>query len=160
VAGDLSGKVFTSRPITATETALSLATASNQVIFNVDGKPTHGDNPYIDSLIHGWAKWNTAAGPITHFFAHRDARESPIDVHGETRFITCNNPQTVGWTDDVRALLVSALQLYSDATGLTFQEAHDVQSANLVWWLVPDLAEVQHALSERLVEMPNGHLWQ
>src|SRR5262249_53756816 len=27
VAGDLSGKVFTSRPITATETALSLATA-------------------------------------------------------------------------------------------------------------------------------------
>ena len=160
VAGDLAGKVFTFRPVTATETALSLGTASNQVIFNVDGKPTHGANPYIDSLIHGWAKWNTAAGPITYFFADVNDVESAIDVHGETRFITCENPQTVGWTDDVRALFVSALKLYSDATGLTFQKADDVKSANLVWWLAPDLAEVQHALSERLVEMPNGHLWQ
>ena len=159
VAGDLAGKVFTFRPVTATETALSLGTASNQVIFNVDGKPTHGANPYITR--------SSMAGPNGTPRRARLPTSSPTETTSnppsmcmERRGSSLANPQTVGWTDDVRALFISALKLYSDATGLTFQKADDVKSANLVWWLAPDLAEVQHALSERLVEMPNGHLWQ
>ena len=160
VAGDLAGKVFTFRPVTATETALSLGTASNQVIFNVDGKPTHGANPYIE-LAHPWlGQMEHRGGPDYLLLRRRKRRQIRHRCAWRDAVHHLRDPQTVGWTDDVRALFISALKLYSDATGLTFQKADDVKSANLVWWLAPDLAEVQHALSERLVEMPNGHLWQ
>ncbi len=86
---------------------------------------------YVDALVWGNAGWNVSTGPITWWLA------------GPGEATASDNPGTqtvMAWTDAERAAFREILQLYSSVSGLTFQEAANVQSANLIQWKVGNAA--------------------
>jgi serralysin len=85
-------------------------------------------NTYIDALVHGGAGWNINSGPITWYLADADDVRQNGDP-GADHYGT--------WSTTERAAFQAALACYSEVCGLTFQEATDVTTANLVEWQVP-----------------------
>src|SRR4029079_2789174 len=123
---------------------LSFTDASQQVLTGVDGTPAPDGNPYLDSLGHGWAAWDPSSGPITYFYGTTADIEAAIDVHGDTRFLRCDDT-VAGWSKPKTDAFERALKAYSAATGLTFQKAGSVGEANLVFWQKPVLPGVAAA---------------
>src|SRR5690349_18988722 len=76
-------------------------------------------NTYIDALVWG-CKWSAA--PITYWFGSGAEGEFTGD----------------SWSDDEKGAFRAALDNYEAVCDVSFDEAVDQTSANIVWWLAPD----------------------
>ena len=161
-----TGLVFSDIDLPGLQHGLMVGTQSSQIVTGMSGQPT--GNPYLDALIHGWAKWDQTK-EITYFFADGTHVHDAISVHGETHEVQCeyasetpnNNPNLRAWSNAEKAAFLHAIELFKGATGLHFHEATSVAEANLVWWLVPTLVDPRAvAQSETPSGVPSGHLWQ
>ena len=161
-----TGLVFSDIDLPGLQRGLMVGTQSSQIVTGMSGQPT--GNPYLDALIHGWAKWDQTK-EITYFFADGTYVHDAISVHGETHEVQCeyasetpnNNPNLRDWSDVEKAAFLRAIGLFEGVSGLHFREATSVAEANLVWWLVPTLVNPRAvAQSETPSEVPSGHLWQ
>ncbi|MGH6735298.1 MAG: M10 family metallopeptidase C-terminal domain-containing protein [Methyloceanibacter sp.] len=149
--------VFTIREFFGGDYALSFTDASDQVITGLDGRPTVGAHPYIDALVNGWAKWDKDAGPITFWFGEQANLDAAIDVHGTNFDLGCDDTVD-GWSQDEVDAVMRSLDLYTDITGIQFDEAGSVEEANFVFWQKP-LFDGAAAGSDFISKTVDGHLW-
>lgn len=139
---------------------LMFAEKSAQIADHVDGSPT--TNPYINALINGWAAWKPSEGPITYWFGQDSAdAHAAIDVHGDTYNLPCENPSVEPWLQFQEDAIVGALDNYAAVSGLTFTKAASVDSANFVFWAVPEIRDSPGAIgaSEFLPNRMDGRVW-
>jgi serralysin len=153
-----SGEVVNFRILPNGHLGLTVGDATAQIKTGISGHPTGND--YVDALIAGWAKWDPSQGPITYFFGEAGDVHDAVAEHGETSIVQCDNPQVFAWTDEAKDAFAAAREIYSSVSGLVFQEAASVESANLVWWAVDNLGAGTDGSSDAPAYMPSGHLWQ
>jgi serralysin len=134
--------------------ALTVKATSPQIVTGVPQSPT--GNIYVDTLIWGWGAWDAEAGPITYWFGNPDDVDLAIEVHGTTEEIAASS-DVDAWEAVAQAGGVRAFEAFEAVSGLQFQLASDVQSANIVMWLNPALDGLGAA--EIPSERPDGHLW-
>jgi serralysin len=163
LSGNVSGHVFTLRDLPNGDIGLTYENASSSIISGsaggtpVPGAPT--GNPYLDSLIWGWGKWNPAQ-PITYWFGAEADIPSAVAVHGDTGELSVGS-RVDAWTAAEEKALQNAMAEYSAVTGLTFQQATSASAANIVWWLDPSIAAKKLAgYSESPADVPDGQLWE
>lgn len=138
-------------------TELTFQDESPKVKTGVDGAPT--GNPYIDSLIWGYAAWKTNAGAITYWFGGNADVDSAVHAHGDTTLLSCN--QTVSpWSAGKKQAFLDVLDVYASATGLKFREATSAETANLVFWQTDRLKALKAAgTADNPASSPDGNLW-
>ncbi|CAN5229429.1 hypothetical protein BH10PSE7_BH10PSE7_05590 [soil metagenome] len=141
--------------VTATE--LTFHEESTQVRTGLDGNPT--GNPFIDSLIWGHAAWKPNAGPITYWFGENADVNDAVHAHGNSDLLDCNQ-KVQTWSIAERQTFRQVLDVYSDATGLTFKLARSAEDANLCFWQTGRLANLNAAGSaDPLAQNTSGNLW-
>ena len=138
----------------AVDAALTVKPTSPQLVTGVPQSPT--GNIYVDTLIWGWSAWNADAGPITYWFGNPDDVDPAIEVHGTTDELASSS-DVAAWDAVAEASVVRAFDVFHAVSGLQFQLASDVQSANIVMWFDPTLDGLGEA--EIPTERPDGHLW-
>ena len=171
LGGDLSGGVFAYRLTPGGFYALTYEPANPQAKTGstAGGTPVAGTgygNPYIDSLITGFAAWDASKGPITYWLGDSADQESAINEHGDTKYLTYNT-QLHNWTTAEAIVVRNALADYAAVSGLIFAAAADAKSANIVFWKDVDVSNPNvggtanaEAASETLsTERPDGHAW-
>ncbi len=162
--GGYVGDCFTIRDLPNGDTGLTLEPAGHSITTGVPGSG-YG-NPYVDSLVWGWGKWNINNGPITYWFGTQADVLPQVSTHGETAELTCDS-QVDAWTTAEQNDFVRALQDYSNVCGLQFQQATSAATANIVWWLDPTALNAMgggvstiDGKSESPARVTDGQLWQ
>jgi serralysin len=138
----------------AVDAALTVKPTSPQLVTGVPQSPT--GNIYVDTLIWGWSTWNAEAGPITYWFGNPDDVDPAIAVHGTTDELASSS-DVAAWDAAAEASVVRAFDVFHAVSGLQFQLASDVQSANIVMWFDPTLDALGAA--ETPTDRPDGRLW-
>jgi serralysin len=134
--------------------ALTVKPTSPQLVTGVPQSPT--GNIYVDTLIWGWSAWKADAGPITYWFGNPDDVDPAVEVHGTTYQLDSSS-DVAAWDAVAQASAERAFDLFHAVSGLEFELASDVQSANIVMWFRPTLDGLGEA--EIPTERPDGHLW-
>jgi serralysin len=152
---------FTQRYVDDDHITLTLEHLNGAMRTHLSGTPT--GNPYVDSLIDGWAAWPPGT-TLSYWFADAGDVRAAVDQHGETKYLHLedeNGAALKGWTGAEMDAFREALTLYESISSLRFVSAASVESANLVWWLNSQIAADNAAgASETPSLMPDGHLWQ
>ncbi len=114
---------------------------SMTTIVAIEGTPTGGENPWIDTLVAGDAtggKWSDGLSqPVTLTYALRSG-VVPNSANGLTTGI--------GWTAAEAAALADAMKAWSAVTNVTFSRTTSVNSADLWYWLARDADMIDGAL--------------
>jgi serralysin len=128
--------------------------ASSQIRTGVSGAPT--GNAFLDSLAWGWGAWAKGT-TITYCFGSQAQVKDAVHAHGETYLLDCDSK--VGkWSAAEEKAFKSALDLYSEVTGLHFREVGSATHANLTWWKSSNLGAA--GVSEVPAQEADGQLWQ
>ena len=103
------------------------------------------ENIYIDALVHGGGWWGAKKRPHTPFFAG-----PPDGAPGPSHYGV--------WSAAEHDAFKAALACYSEVCGLTFQEASDPTTANLVEWKVPTgyIGQLTGSAADGLHEYADG----
>jgi serralysin len=168
LSGNYQTDCFTIRQLPNGDTGLTLEPVSASITTGT-GVPGSGyGNPYVDSLVEGWAKWNVNSGPITYWFGTQPDVQPAIlgtgatDAHGEVANLDCST-QVDAWTTQENNDFIQAMQDYASVCGLTFAPATSAANANLTFWLAPlasSPGRVTLGESEFTDHVPDGHLWE
>jgi serralysin len=106
-------------------------------IISIEGFPTQGENPWLDTLVDGGA-WSDGSGrPVTLTYSLRKGVD-PLAFNGIS--------SGKNWTGEEAAALAGAMKAWSAVTNVTFSVASSFNSADLWYWLGPN------------AEMPNNAL--
>lgn len=94
-------------------------------ITSINGNPTSGVNPWIDSLVDGGA-WRDAGGKVDLRFSF----EEGIDFSGRSGLAEGKD-----WSKTEKNALKAALKTWSNVANVTFTETSSSSNADLNYWL-------------------------
>jgi serralysin len=94
-------------------------------IETINGNPTGGSNPWIDTLVDGGA-WRDAGGKVDLKFAFDEG----IDFSGRSGLSS-----GLDWSKTEKTALKAALKAWSNVAGITFTETSSSFNADLNYWL-------------------------
>jgi serralysin len=98
-------------------------------IVAIDGVPTGGARPWMDTLVDG-GRWSDGANrPVTLTYALRQGTD-PNGFNGIT--------SGKAWTSAEGEALAAAMKAWSAVTNVTFARTTSVSSADLWYWLLPN----------------------